>query len=516
MQHRKLEKMSAPGRPCAAWGRWRALPVVAITALGAAFGCGSESGRGGQASSETAPATPAANEASSSPEPGREGGAMTGAPVEATSSPSTGPADEGNPTGSIGLVGGETPNPESGSPGVGAGGASGNSDGAGGYTYWPNPDSHSNSDPWLRENHPKLVQLRPKVLVIDVQRTGRPILDVVQAAARDVGEGSRYHGYSDAQAPVFVDYQIDKVVDLRDPSAEYPDFWPPTPFDTGALFAPEFASRWGYKDPDDGHDLPLCEIFERGLANELWIAAEAGTRNVYENQSYVQIYDDQLQPTGRFSKCTNGCFSDPGRRVNCKVTVRIQEVNKNRGTGCFTHAQGHAIENEGARIPYLASNAARFFYRDMKARYGIGYNSLYEMSCAGNADSTIFGRNGCLSFPTPGHMLFDPQDLAKPSVDFTGFGQGCGDVHHSANVDWSTTLQALTACEGYAMGQGAGAEDATTVYTTAVSRALHPTFDDDCGGRWQLYMRQSIPGLNNAAKDSEGNPMKNWWVFWYY
>jgi hypothetical protein len=138
------------------------------------------------------------------------------------------------------------------------------------------------------------------------------ILDVVQTVAREVGEGSRYHGYSDAQAPVFLAYQIDKVVDLRDPTAEYPDFWPPTPFDTGALFAPEFASHWGYKDPDDGHDLPLCEIFERGLANELWIAAEAGTRNVYENQSYVQIYDDQTQPTGRFSKCTNGCFSDPG------------------------------------------------------------------------------------------------------------------------------------------------------------------------------------------------------------
>jgi hypothetical protein len=41
---------------------------------------------------------------------------------------------------------------------------------------------------------------------------------------------------------------------------------------------------------DDGHDLPLCEIFERGLVNEIWIAAEAGVRNVYENQSYVQMY----------------------------------------------------------------------------------------------------------------------------------------------------------------------------------------------------------------------------------
>jgi hypothetical protein len=359
--------------------------------------------------------------------------------------------------------------------------------------------------------------MKPMVLVVDVQRTGRPILDVTQAAIKDAGEGSRYHGYADPQAPVFVDYQIDKVVDLRDPSAAYPDFWPAEPFDTGALFTEAFAPHWGYKDPDDGHDLGLCEIFERGLVNELWIAAEAGTRNVYENQSYVQIYDDQLQPIpGRFSKCTNGCFSDPGNRVNCKVSVRIQELNKNRGSGCFTHAQGHAIENERFRIPYLSSNATRFFYADLKSKDGLGYERLYDMSCAGNADSTVFGKNGCLSFPTPGHMVFDPKDLAKPTIDFTGFGQGCGDVHHPANVDWSTNLQALTACEGYGMGQGAGGQDATSVYTTATSNGLFQAFDDDCGGRWQLYMRQSMPGLANAAKDTEGNPMRNWWVFWYY
>ena len=385
------------------------------------------------------------------------------------------------------------------------------------YTYWPNPESHTNSDPWLPQHHGEITQLRPRVLVVDAQRTGRPIATVVQAVIQDVAEGSRYHGYSDPQAPVFVDYQVDKIVDLRDPTAEYADFWPAEPFDTGALFSPDFASHWGYKDPTDGHDLPLCEIFERGLVNEIWIAAEAGVRNVYENQSYVQMYDAQTQPIpGRFSKCTNGCFSDPGNRVNCKVTVRIQEVNKDRGTGCFTHAQGHAIENERRRIPYLADNATRFFYGDLRSRDGLGYQSLYEMSCAGNADSAVFGRNGCLTFPTPAHMVFDPKDLTKASVDFAGFGQGCGDVHHSANVDWSTTLQAATACEGYALGQGTGGQDATTVYTTAVSGNLFRTHDDDCGGRWQIYMRQSMPGFNNAAKAADGSPMKNWWVFWYY
>jgi len=485
--------------------------LIVLMGATAAVACGSSSSAGagaaGNAGTSSGAGTPSSAGTSSSA--GSVGVAGTsGSSAGAGAGGAAGLGGSGNPA-----AGGTN---SAGSGPAGAGGSAGNSGGSGGYTYWPNPDSHTNSDAWLRDNHDKITQLKPKVLVVDVQRTGRPILDVANAAIKDAAEGSRYHGYSNTSAPVFLNYQIDKVVDLRDPTATYPSFWPPEPFDLGALFSKEFAPHWGYKDPADSHDLALCEIFERGLVNEIWIAAEAGVRNVYENQSYVQIYDAQLKPTGKFSNCTNGCFSDPNKHVTCKVSVRIQELNKDRGSGCFTHAQGHAIENERNRIPYLGSNATRFFYADLKSKSGLGYNTLYDMSCAGNADSTIFAKNGCLTFPTPGHLVFDPKDAAQPKVDFSGFGQGCGDVHHPANIDWSTNLQALTACEGYAMAEGTGGQDKTTTYTTSISNNLFKAFDDDCGGRWQLYMRQSMPGLNNTAKGTDGQPMKNWWVFWYY
>jgi len=448
--------------------------------------------------------------------------------------------DGGNDTGPFGGTGGSAGGPAGGSGGVGGAGGMAGTSGVGGtgddggapdagsdaaladagpgeLDFWPNPESQANSDAWLREHHASLRVLEPRVLVLDVQRTGDPIEDVVAEIVAAVAEGSRHHAYANAQAPAFLQYQIDKIVDLRDPTAEYPDFWPPEPFDLGELFTTDFAPRYGYKDPVDGHDLTLCEIFERGLVNEIWIAAEAGVRNVYENQSYVQRYDDDLQPIpDDFSTCTNGCFHDPMDRVNCKVSVRVQEVNKDRGVGCFTHAQGHAWENELGRIPYLRLNASRFFYFGMEQRYGIGYDRLYDMACAGNQDSTVFASNGCLSFPEATHLVFDPKDAQEPSVDFDGFGQGCGDVHHPANIAWSNSLVAATACEGYGLGQGSNGADATTDFTLQRAHDLFSGQDDDCGGHWQLYMRQSMPGLGTQAKAEDGSPMLNWWTFWYY
>ena len=38
----------------------------------------------------------------------------------------------------------------------------------------------------------------------------------------------------------------------------------------------------------------------------------------------------------------------------------------------------------------------------------------------------------------------------------------------------------------------------------------------DCMGRWVVYWRQSMPGLDNTALDDDGRPMKNWWPFLFY
>ena len=40
--------------------------------------------------------------------------------------------------------------------------------------------------------------------------------------------------------------------------------------------------------------------------------------------------------------------------------------------------------------------------------------------------------------------------------------------------------------------------------------------ESDCGGGWQVYWRQSFPGLGNQAIGADGRPMKNWWPFLFY
>jgi len=358
--------------------------------------------------------------------------------------------------------------------------------------------------------------MRPHVLVLDVQRVGQPVETVVQRVIEAVGEGSRYHGYSNASAPAFFEYQIEKIVDLRDPSAEYPSFWPPGPnFDVGALFTEDFAQRYGFENPDQpGSYLTMCQLFERGIIHELWIAAEAGVRAVYENQSRMQRYDANLNKiAGSFQNCTNGCYNDPQKRVNCSVSVRMQELNKGRGPGCFTHAAGHALESMRDPIPYLRENASLFFYQGLKARYGLPVDRLYDTDCfLGQPVS----QRKC-TFPTPTTLVYDG---GTQSFTFDNFGQGCGDIHHKPNI-YGAGVVAAQSCEHYGMKDGPNGTDITTLYSQSGSLADTKMAEyerrfPDCDGGWQTYLRQSMPGLENAATDASGAPMKNWWPFLFY
>ncbi len=435
-----------------------------------------------------------------------EGGSATDATSHdgADAAAHTGDATDAGPTGDAGSA------PDAANPRD-----AGNLDG--GYDYWPNPLAPANSDPWLRAHHDELSVMRPRVLVLDVQRVGRPIETVVEGIIDAIGAGSRYHGYADPNAPAFLQYEVEKIVDLRDPSAEYPSFWPPGPnFDVGQLFTEAFAARYGFADPDrPGQFLTMCALFERGIVHELWIAAEAGVRAVYENQSRMQRYDASFNKIpGSFQDCTNGCYNDPGKRVNCKVSVRMQEVNKGRGVGCFSHAAGHALENMGDAMPYLRTNGNRFFYFGMRQRHGLPYDRLYDVDCfLGQAA----GSRKC-SFPSPTTLQYNAS--SGESFTFTAFGQGCGDVHHKPNI-YGSGVVAAQACEHYGLRDGAGGQDQTTLYSQAGSLADQKMAEyerqfPDCDGGWQTYMRQSMPGLRNPAFAADGAPMKNWWPFLFY
>lgn len=396
-------------------------------------------------------------------------------------------------------------------------GGTGGQEASVGYDYWPNPDALANSDLWIRDHHDEITVMRPQVLILDVQRIGQPIETVADRIIDAIAEGSRYHGYSDSGAPAFLQYEIKKIVDLRDPIAEYPSFWPPGPnFDVGELFTQQFAPRYGFEDPDQpGSYLSMCELFEKGIIHELWIAAEAGVRAVYENQSRMQRYDASLNKIpGSFQECTNGCYNDPLDRVNCNVSVRMQEVNKGRGPGCFTHAAGHALENMYDAIPYLRTNANRFYYFGMKQRYGLPYDRLYDIDCF--LGQPVAARK--CSFPSPTTLQYNA--TSGQSMTFNQFGQGCGDIHHKPNI-YGSGVVAAQACEHYGMRDGEGGADLTTLYSTAESLADQKMAEyerqfPDCDGGWQTYMRQSMPGYNNPAFAEDATPMKNWWPFLFY
>jgi len=83
---------------------------------------------------------------------------------------------------------------------------------------WPIPGHSANSDPWIVEHHDAITQMSPRVLVLNFSNslTVDTVRQTAERQAAAIAEGSRYHGYSDSSAPVFLTYQIAGVVDLAD------------------------------------------------------------------------------------------------------------------------------------------------------------------------------------------------------------------------------------------------------------------------------------------------------------
>jgi hypothetical protein len=57
--------------------------------------------------------------------------------------------------------------------------------------------------------------------------------------------------------------------------------------------------------------------------------------------------------------------------------------------------------------------------------------------------------------------------------------------------------------------------DAYEIYSYATIAAEDAAFPG-CGGGWQEYWRQSMPGYGNTAVRSDGAPMGNWWPMLFY
>lgn len=70
------------------------------------------------------------------------------------------------------------------------------------------------------------------------------------------------------------------------------------------------------------------------------------------------------------------------------------------------------------------------------------------------------------------------------------------------------------------MHDGQNGNDITTEFTNAMTdryATMQPgATDDDCGGHGTSYLYQNFPNHDTKAKNDDGTPMHNWWVYLFY
>ncbi|HEY4187106.1 MAG TPA: hypothetical protein VGP07_18665, partial [Polyangia bacterium] len=289
-----------------------------------------------------------------------------------------------------------------------------------------------------------------------------------------------------------------------------------------------------YQIPDPvspSRNLTLCELFERGVINEVWLSiGEAPPRGI-DALERKQVYDANNKPIAdRFEVSAGGGGDLSG--ITCGVTVRIAHLSPLRGLGCDLDIRSWTMQAETTldTIPYLHDNALSFFNSDFKQRFqrfGITFDSWDEL-CTGSGDAAP-----CVGYPTP-TSVSGVMGNGGPSFTIDPFAQGCGTATFPPNArfrdDYLDTTPEQSRCAHYGMGDGANGADIYEAYTADVSQGYVAQLDAlasqvsgnlplpgvDCGGGWQVYFRQSIPGYQNKARDNQGLPMKNWWPFMFY
>jgi hypothetical protein len=398
-------------------------------------------------------------------------------------------------------------------------------------TSWPNNVSAANSSPWLVAHHNELTEIHPRVLVLDFDDTktiaeAKTRVDELIAAFE---EGSRYHGYSDPAAVPFLSYELVKLVDLTDPTP--PAGWtfknssqmPRKPsggeyvLDIRKLFDQTFVHDYGFRDPDDPtRDLTMCELFSRGRINELWVITEQNDPEgtiAPEGTEQKQKYDADGQPiAGAFDACAgNGCFMTEDI-PNCGVTVKFLSLLLSRGNGCQVHSQGHSIEGNlrrGGSLPFASDMFRHFANLDLDTRLGLPFQSWYECASTDPAGT-------CMSYPTADSVAWR---IGSRSGTIPAYGQGCGNVHFPPNArvnyDYDDTANVSSSCESFGLHDGSNGADAATIVTPA-DWGIYESVSPDCGGSWNVYWRQNLPGFDNVATGPNGDPLGNWWTYLFY
>ena len=387
-------------------------------------------------------------------------------------------------------------------------------------SVWPNTRSRANSDEWIAQNQDRLRVMRPRLLVLNLSNQvepGKP-LRMVRDLIAAVREGSRYHGYKDPKAPAFLEYSVWRYVDLRDQdrtvgnsSAAPTKPHVPAPeinCDYGGFFSEEFAQKIGVRDPRNrDRYLRLDELVDRGYIHEVWFtAAASGDFRTLECVELKPVYDDQFRKVpGKYVQAGNGGDEDQpwtGR------SLRLNSLNHDRGIGCGMENLGHSFEGmaHSRAIPYFTKYFYEFAGFDLDRRYGLPFNSFYP----------LWGEGKGVRYPDPSTAVVTD---GERSWTIRGYVAAAGNVHFPPNgrghYDQANAEPVLSTIEDWRVGSGPDGRDLAKPWTNGVLKqfeALAP----DCMGKWMVYWRQNVPGYRNRARDDEGRPMKNWWVFLFF
>jgi hypothetical protein len=380
---------------------------------------------------------------------------------------------------------------------------------------WPNAESKANSDPWIAENHARITVMRPKVLALNFvnARSMEEMRTQLEAMIDVIAEGSRYHGYANAGAPAFLQYEIGYAIDLRDasPPQDYPyrnstkypreqpvdGYWG---LDYEQLFTQQFADYMGIADPTNpSHNLRLDELVDRGMVHEVWIYGDGDVPDVSgaEVLEIKPTYDaDRVRVAGPLDRCAgNGCFDDEDT-IPLQRSLRIAWFNNTRGPGCFLESLSHGFESMGNQfrniLPSLWPLFDEFGNFQLDEEYGMPFDSWY--ACP-------YDRPDCLEYPSETSVTYNITGHTISDYDPV-----CGNVHFAPNArgqyDLSSPSTVLTSCTHF--GDGTGEKEAFTTAAFAPYESLAP----DCMGSFLVWWRQNMPG-----RDA---PLLNWWPYLFY
>ncbi len=391
-------------------------------------------------------------------------------------------------------------------------------------SVWPNAQSSANSDRWLVEHHDGIRRLEPRLLVLDfVNRV--PLADArrkTEELIAALAESSRYHGFEDPAAPVFLQYRIAKFVDLTDSdprqktpdgnSSKYPrvkDWKEGVNFDYAALHTQEFAKLYGYADPEvPGRYLTLGELVANGTIHELWFLARQGDLgSPFECIEQKPVYDERFERVGgEHRQCGNG--GDPNEPWEGR-SLRINYINYDRGIGCAMENFGHSFEcmaRDGV-LPWFKKYFDEFAGMDLDRRFGLPVDSLYAADGGGEDKA---------SYPDAHTLVLHHAGKEFRCENYLVAG---GNVHFPPNArhdyDLDNPAPVLSTIEHWRRFDGADGKDQTIEFTPA-RFAKYTEVAPDCMGPWLVYWRQNVPGLDNKSLDERKKPMKNWWVFLFY